>query len=92
MVAGIARLGGVTPTLTAGNLTAGHRDRFLLSGLDLVIEPSATVGYLFVDWTLHLTSNHKERLLVDGCGLDRLAGIITAPPKQDRGQTYKTHE
>ena len=131
MVGGIARRGGVTATLTAGNLTAGHRDRCLLSGLDLVIEPgeatwlvgvneagkstllrlragldqvaaeagpvvpsppSATVGYLFVDWTPHLTGNHKERLPVDGCGLDRLAGIITAPPKPDRGRTYKTHE
>jgi hypothetical protein len=30
----------------------------------------------FTDWTRQLTSNHKERLLISGLGLDRLAGFL----------------
>lgn len=36
----------------------------------------------FVDWTQHLTGNRKERLLISGFGVDRLATALTpsAPP------------
>jgi Histidyl-tRNA synthetase len=33
----------------------------------------------FVDWTQRLTGNRKERLLIGGFGLDRLAGALTPP-------------
>jgi hypothetical protein len=33
----------------------------------------------FVDWTAQLLGNRKERLLISGHGLDRLA-ILTAQP------------
>jgi len=33
----------------------------------------------FVDWTQHLTGNHKERLLISGFGIDRLATTLTPP-------------
>lgn len=33
----------------------------------------------FVDWTRRLTGNHKERLLIGGFGVDRLATTLTPP-------------
>ncbi|RAJ38321.1 hypothetical protein K353_04255 [Kitasatospora sp. SolWspMP-SS2h] len=33
----------------------------------------------FVDWTRHLTGSHKERLLISGFGVDRLATMLTPP-------------
>jgi hypothetical protein len=33
----------------------------------------------FTDWTVRLTANRKERLLISGLGLDRLAAVISPP-------------
>jgi hypothetical protein len=30
----------------------------------------------FTDWTMRLTASRKERLLISGLGLDRLAAVI----------------
>jgi len=32
----------------------------------------------FTDWTAKLLASKKERLLISGYGLDRLAGLITS--------------
>ena len=37
----------------------------------------------FVDWSQLLTGNRKERLLISGFGIDRLADTQTAPPGPD---------
>jgi hypothetical protein len=34
----------------------------------------------FVDWTQKLLTNRKERLIISGVGLDRLATVATEPP------------
>ena len=33
----------------------------------------------FVDWTAALLANRKERLLISGYGVDRLAGLTERP-------------
>ncbi|MFD7641569.1 hypothetical protein ACFV4P_13035 [Kitasatospora sp. NPDC059795] len=38
----------------------------------------------FVDWTQHLTGNRKERLLISGFGVDRLAAALTPPADSER--------
>ncbi|MGW4381457.1 hypothetical protein [Kitasatospora sp. NPDC004531] len=37
----------------------------------------------FVDWTQQLTGNRKERLLISGFGVDRLATALTPPTRTD---------
>ncbi len=37
----------------------------------------------FVDWSQFLTGNRKERLLISGFGVDRLAETLTSPFKRD---------
>jgi hypothetical protein len=34
----------------------------------------------FTDWTAKLTANNKERLLISGYGLDRIAAVLSAAP------------
>jgi hypothetical protein len=38
----------------------------------------------FTDWTQRLTGNRKERLLIGGFGLDRLATVLTPPTDADQ--------
>ncbi|MFG2659223.1 hypothetical protein [Streptomyces sp. NPDC048425] len=38
----------------------------------------------FVDWSQLLTGNRKERLLISGFGVDRLAETLTVPPTPDQ--------
>jgi hypothetical protein len=44
----------------------------------------------FVDWTQHLTGNRKERLLISGFGVDRLAESSTAPLSLDGSRPHQT--
>lgn len=37
----------------------------------------------FVDWSQLLTGNRKERLLISGFGVERLAETLTSPPPRD---------
>lgn len=42
----------------------------------------------FVDWSQLLTGNRKERLLISGFGVDRLAETLTAPTEHDQSPPH----
>jgi hypothetical protein len=42
-------------------------------------EPAEIGDGGFTDWTARLLANQKERLLISGYGLDRLAGLSPVP-------------
>ncbi|HZU59136.1 MAG TPA: hypothetical protein VFA06_24865 [Actinocrinis sp.] len=46
----------------------------------------------FVDWTRQLTGNHKERLLISGFGVDRLAATPTPPTSSKTGPRQKIRD
>jgi ATPase subunit of ABC transporter with duplicated ATPase domains len=74
----------VTATLTARNLTAGHGDRILFSGLDLVVAPGEVTGLVGVNGA------GKSTLLRLLAGLDQAASgeagsVALSPPSATVG-------
>ncbi|WP_157876008.1 hypothetical protein [Peterkaempfera griseoplana] len=43
----------------------------------------------FVDWSRRLTGNRKERLLISGFGLERLAETVTPRPRLDQSPAHQ---
>jgi len=56
--------------------------------MTFVLEVIADGG--FVDWTQRLTGNRKERLLISGFGVDRLAISLTPPTDTDSAPPRQT--
>ncbi len=74
----------MSATLTAKNLTAGHGERILFSGLDLVVAPGEVTGLVGVNGA------GKSTLLRLLAGLDQAAGleegtVVLSPPSATVG-------